>query len=263
VTGADGRRWRLVRAGPDAVPASVRRFMRTARRRRGRRPAPWTVVATAVVVAALAGWLLWAGPVFAVQRVEVRGTSLLAEAEVRERAAVAELTPLLRVPTDEVAARVAELGPVARVEVRRDWPDTVVIEVVERVPVAAVPADGAAPDPAAGGFHLLDATGLAFLPVAARPADLPVLVLAEVGPDTAATRAALTVLVSLTPRLRADLDTLTVAGPARIRLALRSGRTVVWGDETASDEKARVATALLDRAAAVIDVSAPEVVVLR
>jgi cell division protein FtsQ len=263
MTATGRRRWRLVRAGPDAVPASMRRFMRAARRRPMRRAAPWTLAAAVALVVALAGWLVWASPVFAVAQVEVRGAVLLTEAEVREQAAVAELTPLLRVPTGEVAERVTALPAVAAVEVRREWPATIVIDVLERVPVAVVP-DGS-------GFQLIDGSGVMFFPVASpsavpasgSSAGLPVLAVAAAGPDDPATRAGLTVLAALTPELRAELHTLTVAGPARIRLETRSGRAIVWGDESASDEKARVATALLGRDAEVIDVSVPEVVVLR
>lgn len=255
MTGAGGRRWRLVRAGPDAVPPSIRRFMRAARRRRIRWAAPWTLVGAALALAVLLGWLLLASPVLAVQEVQVRGTSLLAASQVRERAAVTELTPLLRVRTRDVAARVAALPPVAEVEVRRQWPDAIVIDVVERTPVAAVPAGA--------GYGLLDPGGVVFFTVTDLPAGLPLVSVPAAGPDDPATRAALTVLAALTPQLRAELETLTVAGPARIRLELRSGRTVVWGDESASEEKARVATALLSRDAREIDVSVPEVVVLR
>jgi cell division protein FtsQ len=95
------------------------------------------------------------------------------------------------------------------------------------------------------------------------PAELPVVVVATPGPDDPATRAALTVLAALTPQLAGGLDTLTVSGPTGIRLALDSGRTVVWGDHTASAEKAQVATALLSRDGQVIDVSVPTVVSVR
>jgi cell division protein FtsQ len=259
---ADGPRWRLVRAGTDAVPARIRRLFATrAPRPPGRSGRRWLVVATAAVVVGLLGWLLWATPVLGVREVRVTGTGILTQEQVRAAAAVPDRTPLLRVDGDEVAARVAGLPPVARVRIGRDWPRTLVIEVVERTPVAAVPAEG--------GFRLVDAEGVVFHVVPEAPAELPLVVLAEPGPDDPATRSALTVLAALTPRLRADLDTLTVAGPADIELSLRSGPRVLWGDETDSDEKARVATALLDLDGLpdsdepTIDVSAPEVVAVR
>jgi cell division protein FtsQ len=253
MTGDDGRGWRLVRAGTDAVPGRVRRFFQAERPRRLPRRRLASVGAV-VAVLLLGGWVLWGTSLVGVREVRVTGTGLLTEAEVRAVAAVPERTPLLRVRTGEVAGRVAALAPVARVQVRRDWPSAVVIEVIERTPTAAVPV----PD----GFVVVDPSGVVFNRVE-RAGDLPVVIVAAPGPADPATRAALTVLAALTPQLRADLESLTVQGPARIQLALRSGWTVVWGDETESRDKAQVATALLDRDGEVIDVSAPEVVSIR
>jgi len=53
----------------------------------------------------------------------------------------------------------------------------------------------------------------------------------------------------------------TDKAPAMLELA--KNRTVVWGDETDSDTKSQVATALLRRAGTEIDVSAPSVVTIR
>ena len=129
------------------------------------------------------------------------------------------------------------------------------IEVVERVPVAAVPA---------GEEHLLvDADGVVIQTVAEPPVELPVVLLSTPGPEDPATQAALTVLAALTPQLRADLESLSVIEMDQITLSLYSGWTVVWGDERHSVDKARVASALLDREGEIIDVSAPRVVSVR
>lgn len=250
-----GRRWRLVRAHSDAVPTSVRRLMAAARRRAGTGRRAWALAGGAAAAAAIAAGVVWASPLLAVTQVQVSGTDLLAPADVREAAGVPAGTPLPRVRTGEVADRVAALAPVARVEVSRSWPRTLVIDVTERTAVAAVPREG--------GYGWLDATGTVFHTASGAPPGSPLLELSAPGPDDPDTAAALVVLEALTPQLRSRLDTLVVDGPARIRLELGDGSTVVWGDESASGEKARVATALLDRDAEVIDVSAPEVVVLR
>jgi cell division protein FtsQ len=206
-------------------------------------------------VVVLAGVVVWATPLLAVAEVRVTGTDLLSPAEVREAAGVPAGTPMARVRAAEVAGRVAGLAPVAAVEVHRSWPGTLVVEVTERTAVAVV-ATG-------GEFGLLDAGGMIFYTTPGQPPQLPLVELARPGPDDPATGAALVVLEALTPELRSQLDLLSVAGPTRIRLELRSGHTVVWGDASDSEDKARVATALLDHGAAVIDVSAPEVAVLR
>jgi cell division protein FtsQ len=112
-------------------------------------------------------------------------------------------------------------------------------------------------------FTLIDGEGVAYRTVTRRPAGLPLAVLAAPGPDDVNTRAALTVLASLTDDLREQLTTISVAAPARIELTLRSDRTVIWGDDSDSEKKAQVSTALLQRRGDTIDVSAPSVVTIR
>ncbi|MDR7278159.1 cell division protein FtsQ/DivIB [Catenuloplanes atrovinosus] len=249
------RRWRLVRADRDAVPPSVRRFMRRARQRRIRAALPWAVGVAVVAVAAGIGWMIYGTSVLGVRRVEVSGAVLLDPPRVRDAAQVADLTPLARVDIGAVAARVEALPAVDRAVVSRRWPGTLLIEVVERTGAAAVPQGDA--------FAVVDDEGVAFRTLPERPGDLPLLVVAKPGPDDVNTRAGLEVLAALSPELRAKLISVTVEAPARIRLNLDGERTIVWGDSSQSPVKSSVATALLDRKEKTIDVSAPEVVSLR
>lgn len=249
------RRWRLVRARNDAVPASVRRFMRRARQRRLRAARPWAVICGVLGVAGLAAWLVYGTSVFGVRDVRVTGTEILSPVQVRQAAEVPNGIPLARVDLDAIRARVGALVPVDRVTAYRDWPGTLVIAVVERTAVAVVPQGGR--------FGLLDGAGVVFQTVGPRPAHLPVVRLATPGPQDPATRAALQVLAALTEELRAQLVAVAVEGSARIRLELRGERKVIWGDATESATKAKVATALLRREATTIDVSAPDVVTFR
>lgn len=245
------RRWRLVRARRDAVPESVRRFSARARRRRLRAARPWLAFLGTVLVLASAGAIVYATPLLGVAHIRVEGATLVTPDEVRAAAAVAPGTPLARVDVAAVGRRVGGLPPVARATVTRSWPDTLVVRVVERTGVAAVPVGGR--------YAVVDATGVVFRTVAAAP-DLPVVKLARPGPDDATTRAALTVVAALTPQLRDLLVAVVADAPTRIRLDLRGGRAIIWGDATENEDKARVATSLLGRPVTVIDVSAPDVV---
>jgi cell division protein FtsQ len=257
VTGRPGppARWRLVLARPDAVPASVRRFNQRARRWRLRAAAPWAVGAGLLAVAGLLAWLVYGTGVLGVRSVEVSGTRILSAEQVRQAASVPSGMPLARVDLVAVRARVAGLAPVGQVSVVRDWPSTVRIEVVERTAVAAVPRNGR--------FLLIDAGGTGFLTVAGRPGQLPLVRVGAPGPDDPTTRAALRVLAALGAPLRAQLLALAAEAPTRIRLELRDGRTVFWGDATENETKAQVATALLSRPGTRIDVSAPSVATVR
>jgi cell division protein FtsQ len=250
-----GRNWRLVRADTDAVPSSVRRFTARARRRRLRAALPWALGAGVALLVGALLWVVYETAVLGVREVRVAGTDVLTPEQVREAAAVPEHKPLARIDLDRVRARVEALAPVDHAVVSRSWPSTVDVRVVERTPVAAVPAGQQ--------FVLIDGTGVAYRTVARPPAGLPLARLAQPGPADVNTRAALTVLRSLTRPLRAQLVEISVPAPARIRLGLRRDRTVIWGDDTASATKAQVATVLLARRGDTLDVSAPDVAGIR
>ena len=250
-----GRNWRLVRADTDAVPSSVRRFMARARQRRLKAALPWAVAAGLVLIVAALLWIVYGTSVLGVRAVRVVGTQMLSATDVERAAAVEMKEPLARVDLSAVRARVQRLAPVDRAIVSRSWPSTVLVEVIERTPVAAVPAGGQ--------YLLIDDDGVLFRTVSTVPDGLPMARLAAPSPGDVNTRAALTVLSALSDELREQLVAISVAAPARIQLELREGRTVVWGDDTASDTKSKVATALLSRKGSRIDVSAPAVVTIK
>ena len=186
MAGGGGRNWRLVRADTDAVPSSVRRFMARARQRRLRAALPWAVGAGVVLVIGALVWMVYGTSVLGVREVRVVGTEVLTPLQVEQAAAVPMREPLARVDLDGVRARVQALAAVDHVVVSRSWPSAVVVEVVERTPVAAVAA--------AGGkqFTLIDGEGVAFRTVQRKPAGLPLAKLAAPGPQDVNTRAALT-----------------------------------------------------------------------
>ncbi|MEV6346688.1 FtsQ-type POTRA domain-containing protein [Actinoplanes sp. NPDC051851] len=249
------RNWRLVRADTDAVPPSARRFMARARQRRLRAAMPWAVGAGVLLVAGVLTWLVYGTSVLGVRNVEVVGVQVLTADQVRAAAAVQEGRPLAGVDLDRVGARIRALPPVDRVAVSRRWPGTLMIEVVERTPVAAVPAGTR--------FTLIDGEGVPFRTVAEQPDGLPLARLATPGRDDENTGSALTVLAALSDDLREQLIAISVASPVQIRLELRKGRVVIWGDDTDSAKKSEVATALLKQKGDEIDVSATTVVTIR
>jgi cell division protein FtsQ len=255
VTIGGGRNWRLVRADKDAVPSSARRFMARARQRRLRAALPWAVGAGVLLVLGLLTWMVYGTSVLGVRDVRIEGTAVLTPLQVQQAAAVPMSKPLARIDLGRVQRRVEGLAPVERAIVSRSWPATVVVKVIERRPVAAVPVGKE--------FQLIDAEGVAYRTVDRAPAGLPLAQLAAPGEGDVNTHSALTVLASLTPQLRTQLVKISVVGPARISLVLRKDRTVIWGDDTASPRKAQVATALLRQKGDTIDVSAPDVVTIR
>jgi cell division protein FtsQ len=233
----------------------VRRFTARARQRRLRAALPWTVLAGVLVLVLAAAGIVYGTSLFGFRTLRVVGATLVTPEQVREAVRLPDDVPLARVDLATVQARVAELPPVARVTVSRQWPSTLLVELVERTPVAVVPQDRR--------FVVIDGSGVVFQTRRDRPAGLPLARLGAPGPDDVATRGALTVLAALTPELRERLTEVVVAGPAQITLKLRGGRTVLWGDASRSEAKAQVASSLLARKGNTIDVRTPDVVTIR
>jgi cell division protein FtsQ len=248
------RRWTLVRAPAQAVPASVRRFNQRARQRRMQAAAPWLAGLLAIVLLGLVGLVVYDTSLLGVRGIAVHGNLIVSADQVRSAAAVPHGAPLASLDLRAVQRRVGALPAVRQARITRDWPSTVVVTVTERTPVAVL----GRPDKQ---YSEIDASGVVFRTVPDRPGKLPLVALSSPGPSDPGTRAALQVLAALTDELRGLLDTLVADSPTQIRLRLRDGRQVVWGDASSSAVKAQVATVLLRRGdGAVIDVSAPSTV---
>ena len=248
------------------TPRPVREVTPLPNRRRSRPVGPRRRAirfAIGATVLALAWWFVWAGPLLAVSTVRVDGVATLPAEQVREAAGIADGTPLLQVDVDAAEARVAALPQVASVEVTRGWPRSVVITVVERVPVAIVGEPGRR--------TLVDAEGVLFDSVSGDPPDgVVALVVDAPGPGDPATMAALTAIRALPSGLAEQVAGVAAPSPDDLTMALVDGTVVEWGTAEQSPEKAGALDALVEQIAsgalepaAIIDVTVPEAVVLR
>lgn len=241
--------------------------VRSLRSRRGRHPHPRRrlLVGLAVPLAVLlaGAWLVLASPVLAVRTVQVDGAGRLSDDQVVQLAGIRPGTPLMRVDTESAAARVARLPQVATVEVTRGWPHTVVVTLVERVPVAVVEQGGTR--------SLVDRDGVMFDTITGDPpAGVIPLTVPTPGPHDPATAAVLGAVVALPDDVRSQVTGAAAGTPDDVTLALTDGRTVLWGSADQTPRKARVLDALLQQIHAgtldeahTLDVSSPDAVVLR
>jgi len=250
-------------SGSGAAPVTPLRPRRRSRPPVSPRRRLLTALAVALVVVAAVCWLVFGSPLLAVRTVEVDGAVGLSEEQVADVAGIPAGTPLMRVDTDAAAARVAQLPQVASVEVTRGWPRTVVVTVVERVPVAVVTVRGTRSLVDAGGTVFDTITGAT--PAGVVPLDVP-----DPGPDDRATAAALGALTALPGDVRNQVTGISARSADDVTLTLTDGRTVLWGSAAQTDRKAEVLDALLTQIdagtldpAQTVDVSTPDSVVLR
>jgi cell division protein FtsQ len=216
----------------------------------------WRVMLAVLAIAGLMGgaaWALLGSGLVAVRSVIVTGTHLVTKAEVLAVADVRRGTPLLRVSTSQIAARVVTIRQVQSVQVTTSWPDRVVIAVRERTPALAVAAPG-------GGFDLVDPYGVTVVWTAHKPSRLPLyLTTAAVAslrgnPDVAAAAA---VIGEIPAQLRRSVASITAPTPDHVTLQLSNGVTILWGGAGDAKAKAEELSLLMRTHARYYDVSAP------
>jgi cell division protein FtsQ len=219
---------------------------------RSRRWLAVLVLLSSMGVAGSVVWALLGSGLFAVRSVVVTGTRLVPESEVLAAAQIQPGTPLIRVNTARIAARVLTITQVRAVRVSTSWPNRVVIAVRERTPALAVVAPG--------GFDLIDAYGVVVELVQARPPILPRYTTSAPAsslrgdPDVSAAAA---VAGELPVWLRPAVTSVTAPSPDQVTLQLRSGITVVWGGPGDAAAKARELAVLMPTHARYYDVSSP------
>ena len=144
-------------------------------RQEGRRRLKILVAIISVLTLTGAAFLAMRSPFLDVDRLQITSGPHTPPQDITAAAGVPKHRALIDVDTAAVARRIRTLPWVRTVRVTKTWPATVRIDVVERVPVAAVPA-------AAGGWALVDRSGRVIARVGAPPDDLaPVVDVAPVG----------------------------------------------------------------------------------
>nr|WP_225592834.1 cell division protein FtsQ/DivIB [Mycolicibacterium fortuitum] len=214
---------------------------------RGLKVLLWSALVSVIAVAL--GLVLYFTPVMSARNVVINGAAAVPQEQVLAAAAVAPGTPLLQINTDAVAERVAMIRRVATVRVQREYPSTLRITLVERVPVVVKDY----PD----GPHLFDRDGVDFA-TEPPPPTLPYLDADNPGPTDPATKAALEVMLALPPDVVAQVSRIAAPSVASIALTLTDGRVVVWGTNDRTDEKALKLAALLTQPGHTYDVSSPD-----
>lgn len=245
-------------------PGRGRRLLRplaAVRRRRGRIADRWLAreyrrrrlqllfIGLTVLLVAGGVWVVWFSPWLAVSEVRVGGLSEEAVGvgtmQIETAAAIEPGTALIRVDTSASRDRVAQLPWVESAEVYRSWPNAIVVNILERTPVAVVEQGQAR--------RGVDASGVTFDPPGGLWLTDPII-----RGNEAAVPEAVAVVAALPEEIARRVRVVQAVSPDDIRLQLGNDAIVRWGNADEGDFKAQVLLSLLPRRAQAYDVSAPQ-----
>ena len=158
--------WRAARARRRALRREVRRFTVRSRRRR----LAWLVGSAAVLLLIVGSVGAAYSPLFAVEKIEVVGTSTLPAATVEEALAGQLGTPLPLVDASAVKAALVAFPLVESYTLEARPPHDLVVRIVERTPIGVIQTDA--------GWTLVDAAGVALETSPNPPDGRPILEIA-------------------------------------------------------------------------------------
>jgi cell division protein FtsQ len=253
---------------PRATQANVttRVSERLQEKARARARLRWRVAARRASYVAIIVVLIWVvalSPVFAlrIENVEVSGFGTVVDhAAVNAVIEQHEGASLVLLNVEHVGNQLESVPGVRDVTVERVWPAGLVVTLVSREPVAAIP------DPL-GGFALVDEDGVEVARSEVAPPHLPVITVPVGADNVRVLEAVLTVVRELPIALRERVEGIRADTEDSVAFTLRDGPRVEWGSAERSALKAEVLQVLLESKDAanadVIDVSAPTLPITR
>lgn len=234
----------------------MRRFTRRTRRRRQL----LAVVAATTVLLVGSVAVVTLSPLMSLDTVTVVGAERLSATEVAASLDDHRGTPLALL--DEVGIRddLAAFPLIRSYTTEVVPPHTLIIRIVERVPIAVI-ARGSA-------VELVDAAGVVVERGAERPEGIPLIAPESAEIDSVAFESVAAVLSALPAELRSRVDVIAASTRDDVTFSMTgAGHRVVWGSAERSALKARVLAAAIgatDQSRAwEYDVSAPETLVVR
>ncbi len=178
---------------------------------------------------------------FRVKSIDVRGIKRMDPRPVYELAADQKTTAMPLVDVTSIRQRLLEYGWVKDARVSRRFPDTLVIDIVEREPAALWQDEDR--------LTLIDAEGVVLdrVPVSEMP-DLPLLI----GKSANEHAITLNALLNKVPTLKAQLVSATWIGERRWNLSFQSGEILMLPEGDANATSALTRFAKMDKASGLL-----------
>jgi cell division protein FtsQ len=246
-----------------SIDPRIRQRRVAVRREEGRRRLRLLVGVMTVSGLVLGGWGATRSPLLDVDGIDVVGASRTPREELVAASGIRFGQAMVDIDEAGAVEGVSSLPWVLRASVARRWPDSVVIEIVERAPVAAAPA--------AGGWAVVDATGQVLAVQASSPSNLLALDgIAPAGPPGSALGGSAAELLAVAAAVPADLrprvSAVRAGEQGGVELRLTPVGTVRLGPPRQLDEKFRAALTVLGQvdtqSLSTLDVRIPESPVL-
>ncbi|HEX7277554.1 MAG TPA: FtsQ-type POTRA domain-containing protein [Acidimicrobiales bacterium] len=245
------------------IDPRIRKRRIAVRREEGRRRLRLLIGIASVTGVLIGGWGATRSPLLDVDGFDVTGASQTSRDELIAASGIRFGQAMVDVDERGAVDALVALPWVASASVERRWPDSVVIQVVERDPVAAAPAED--------GWALVDATGQVLALLASAPSNLLALDgIAPAGPPGShlggPAADLLAVAAAVPPDLRPRVSAVLAAPEGGVELRLQPEGTVRLGAPQQLAEKFRAALTVLGQvdtqALATLDVRIPESPVL-
>ncbi len=211
-----------------AIDPRIRARRVAVKRAEGRRHLRYLMIVLGLGLGLGAAWLASRSSLLDVDNFEINGLSTHSDADIISEAAIKYGTPLLDVDLGAVDTRVEALPWVKEARSARQWPGTLRIDVVERVPKALLPSGE-------GVYALIDESGVVTAKTTIDSApDLPVIDVAldtEVGRVEKSALPGLAVVAAMPPDLLPWIQRILVdPATGKVGLDLVGSATVELGE---------------------------------
>jgi cell division protein FtsQ len=172
---------------------------------------------------------------FSARTVVIAGAVQTPRSEILDATGLDREPPLIDVKAAAMERRLERLPWVATASVHVEWPSTVTVAIVERIPVATTVLP-------AGGYAVLDSTGRVLEDQASLPSALPLIAVQAIpgSPGSslgASARPLLAAAAQLPVSLLPRLQEIVVSGADGLVLDLKGGLRAVVGDDEALAQK--------------------------
>lgn len=235
-------------AAPADGGATVLAFPEPGYKRR-RRLLLWTAASVVAVLAAIMAVALYS-PVLAVKNVVFEGNSLVATETLEATLAPVMGKPLPQVTDGQVGGLLDPIVQIKSARIQARPPSTLVVQLVERVPVALLKNDQE--------YVLVDQDGVQLGATADQAAvSLPLIDGGKAVIGQATFQAMTAVLANLPQSILRQLANASASSPDAVELKLTDGRSIIWGSPSDMELKAQVLQALLNAPAATPEAGKP------